>query len=706
MPIDEDHSFLRGIWIGRYGSISNQYLSLESDFNVLYGLNGAGKTQILDCVKKTILKDDSFGEGDFGVWATSCASLVYEIADDSKEAFSGEFDQYTRMWNQPTGSGELPGKFQVLAALGVSEDIPLAQRSEILSDRSGGFNRDWPGIKTGRKMLQESIDGGLLVLVPTPSRNAFQIIYALSLYNDSPLFHAEWKKVFAATHKAGQDLEEFGVSDSPLVNAFTLARTITDRGAWDSYLQSGHAGEPAEWPLPFVPVATIGFTQECPTVLLTESTEAGLDELNKLTILYMAICEPISIGQSNIPEYLGDWEEHQKYLKSFANEWAAKLTEDVNRMYQSMLDNAPKLTFDLKLEEGYRLFYSNPPAWRLGNGGLSNVQQRWAKYAIRLCLESVVNLSTGRMLVILDEPENGFHRAAEQNFASALYAINHITVKTLIATHSPSFLDNLNSSISHVEMIAKETDSLSPHLSTKINNIPELELQNATRLGLRPSDLLQMTRVFWLVEGEHEVAVFNELFGTEMRDNRITLIPFRGVNSLASVADSRLLFDYTSASVLITLDNLQSERILPAWETAKQRIIKKQDLIRTLHDLTKAIDTKSGEGRNLVELLTRAIATGTWERIELTPIGKKDIIEYFDPKNFGLEEDWTELRNQFAEVKTKSNFKEFLHDHKRAKISIKLLALAAENLDEIDQDFIRCINVAIELSTRNPRLSF
>jgi AAA15 family ATPase/GTPase len=108
-------------------------LSLESDFNILYGLNGSGKTQILDCVKKTILKDDSFGE-ELGLWGwrnTSYASLVYEIADDSKEASFREFDQYTRMWHQPIGSSLLPSKFEVLAALGVSEDIPLAQRSEI-----------------------------------------------------------------------------------------------------------------------------------------------------------------------------------------------------------------------------------------------------------------------------------------------------------------------------------------------------------------------------------------------------------------------------------------------------------------------------------------------------------------------------------------------------------------------------------------------
>ncbi len=69
-------SSLLGVYIENYGTIKQQYLELDSGLNVLYGLNGAGKSQILDCISKTISNDDVFsklgGPFHFGQNPTDC----------------------------------------------------------------------------------------------------------------------------------------------------------------------------------------------------------------------------------------------------------------------------------------------------------------------------------------------------------------------------------------------------------------------------------------------------------------------------------------------------------------------------------------------------------------------------------------------------------------------------------------------------------
>ena len=722
-------SSLQGVYIEQYGSIRQQYLELDLGLNVLYGLNGAGKSQILDCVKRTISNDAIFSKPSYSIWGQNptLATLVFKPSQDG-----AYFHENTRHWH---GEGVpsypyLPSSENVLDALIGYEKI--ARRTESTQVK-GSLNLESFDSSTSERLLRQTISDGLLVLVPIPASKTFQIIYCIKKNTESNEFQNAWQQMCEAMTRAhlkyqqtwedgGEENEIWpealsGLEGSPIFNVFTLQGSLIDQTLynwgenWGNTLDNDGL---LHWPMPFVPIASLGFVKRSLTSLIVED-KYSLDQLSKGTTsrllshafesyrkeLHRPLREEDFGPLSLLSEHELATENHDKF--------SSEVSDSVNQLLQSFMFGLPKPLFEVNTPE--RWMRSETPGWKFSVNGnsvdfesLSNVQKRFSKLAIEiehviaqdLALSTSIESEDGpemhevpTSLLIIDEPESGLNRTGEDCMAKGFTDLVKNGIHSLVASHSPSFFNIGGVNINLVEI----SDS-----GTTIKPLRTVDVENLSALGLRPGDLLQMYKVFWLVEGEHELRVFEELFRDELEKYRIKIIPLRGVKSLASVADSSMLFEYTKAKILVTVDNLQNSKLNSAWTSAIEMMKNKQPVNKVVGDLRRNLDEKTGEARNLLELMTSSIYSGNWDRLEFTSLTKKDLIEYFAPEAFNLKSDWATLRSEHGSQNKYSDFKEFLRVNNGAHISSNTLVKACKSLDAIDPDWTACLRAAIELS--------
>ena len=723
----------QGLYVESFGPIKQQYLEIGDGPNVLYGLNGAGKSQFLDCLVKTVDNNQIFSKSP-ELWHlpqnSTMAGLVFKA-----ESWGAYFQQNSRIWtiDEPGGASGLPNSNDILDALLEYEVI-----AKLSESPQGRIEVDSNYSKESEDLIRETISSGQLILLPVPNRNLFQIVYCINLENESDIFREHFSRLRTAMTAAHLEYEvasdDYAEPDeiwskhlkqmerSPLYNVFTLQGSLVDQYlidygyGWGTELDKEGL---LTWPMPFVPVASLGFVRRAPINLIDEAEEISLEMLSKMQTSIMSHkswehCNSIENARNrelNNEDFLNSYvwlEESEKEIlvKEFFEKYSDEISLEVNKLVQAFLFGLPRTTFNLGDADFW--MQSRPPAWEFSSNNrsvsfqnLSNVQRRFCKLAIRLKLamrEPFFDRDIDRefnseipTLLVIDEPESGLNRTGEDYLAKGFVDLTELNINFVAASHSPSFLNLSGAKVNLVEII----DSHS-----KLTKMKMLEGSDLSQLGLRPGDLLQMYKVFWLVEGEHEMAVFEELFKSELDKHRIKIIALRGVKSLASVADSKLLFDFTTGQILVTVDNALSEDLNLSWSSAIQMINNKQPINKIVSDLQRNLGAKSFEIKNIVELMTASLFSGEWDRLEFSALKKKDLIEYFPPNSFGLNADWKNLRKEFAEQTIIRDFKEFLRTVHGAEISIGRLVTACRSLDSMDPDWTNCLSQAIALSER------
>ncbi len=379
-------------------------------------------------------------------------------------------------------------------------------------------------------------------------------------------------------------------------------------------------------------------------------------------------------------------------------ERASALASD---LFKQLLDGAPQLAVKgnpARLWESDGLF-----AWgaidqsgvRIGLDKLSATQQRWARFAISIALSSPKKLQ----IVILDEPELGLHRSAEQHLLAGLHQISvERGTIVIVASHSPVFLRPDLCALHHVD---RDPDSK----LVFIKRMEALQTSRIAELGLVPSDLLQRIRTVLLVEGEHDRWVLEELFADDFSRHGVLLIPLRGAKALKATADARLLFDYTSARVIVTLDNESTERVEMIWNAAvvaREEGSNESTIVGLLKELG---DGRTVEGKALQEFCVRAIAAGVAERVGFQMVSKSDIIEYFPPEAFIRKANtsdsppatWEQLREEHrlwrvGDSANRLDFKSWLSRTYRARFDEQTFRRAVSQQDTIHDDFIAVLS--------------
>ncbi len=288
---------------------------------------------------------------------------------------------------------------------------------------------------------------------------------------------------------------------------------------------------------------------------------------------------------------------------------------------------------------------------------LSQAERRWAMFAIRFCERffdrviealgtpddqkwaktvlqpAVAGLSPDLpgYLVLIDEPEAGLHRSAEPVLATRLAELARWSgAKVVVATHSPAFVREFSAIGGHVYRSHEGLDR-----NTVVDECRFVDLDSvADAIGLDPVHVLQLVRVFLCVEGEHDKAILEELFGEDLTRHGIYVVALRGALGLSQVAQSNVLWNVTDAEFVVVLDGIQPDQVQSILDDARRSYIEQSSplAMAVLDRLDHEGVGPATERKAIRELFYEAVRTGRLHRIHVAGLPQRDILRYLDPR--------------------------------------------------------------------------
>ena len=425
-------------------------------------------------------------------------------------------------------------------------------------------------------------------------------------------------------------------------------------------------------------------------VIDADISPPDLDDLTRSWLL-----SDVPYGEDGVPERLviGAMDDEVELDRRF-EQAAETLSERASALARTLLVDAPELRFRIGHPERWLrgdITHWEAHDWRSDSwiqlNAVSKAEIRWSTIAIRLAMTSLTPGTHG--VFLQDEPEAALHRRAEQHLVTGLRSIaQELGASLIVATHSPAFLDNSGVDPAHVHRDAYGSTAIQ-QMSLPLRGEFEAALA-ALNLGLTPGDVLQLIRLFIVVEGEHDRAVLETLLSETLDTARAAVAPMRGAKNLQSVLNARLIFDYTDAPVLVVIDNIKQALIQPLWEQAVSHAAKgrTKEAVAALRPLE---GVEGGEARWLREFGEQAVRSGRLDRLNVFGLGQPDILCYLDPAAFLRgSQDWPDLFSQWQAAKRTGDRRDFKQWFRArgATISVARAARAAGSLDHWPDDLL------------------
>ena len=221
--------------------------------------------------------------------------------------------------------------------------------------------------------------------------------------------------------------------------------------------------------------------------------------------------------------------------------------------------------------------------------------------------------------------------------------------------------------------------------------------EDLREFGLLPSDLLRRQQGFLLVEGQHDLIVWDVLLGEELRDLRLELLPMRGAGRLKSTLDSRVLYEFTDAQMFVVLDALDTRVVEAAWIEAC-RLAKIESPQRACDHVIQALaNLRNDESQALSSFMTRALELGLEQRHTPLTLSATDVLDYLPVEAFvpGAVS-WPNLRQELETSQagvplSGSRFKKWLERAKGADLSDQHIRHVAGEMDAIPEEFTRLL---------------
>ena len=339
---------------------------------------------------------------------------------------------------------------------------------------------------------------------------------------------------------------------------------------------------------------------------------------------------------------------------------------------------------------------------------LSDTQRRLATLSIRIAMHAP---SDAVSILLIDEPERGLHRIAERHLVAGLDDLTrrYTDLVVIVASHSPSFLRPDVAVLHHIERDANGV--------VQVNRMPAISDRDLDKLGMSASDLLQLTRIVILVEGQHDEWVLRHTFGDEFDRMGVKVMSMRGANRLISAADGTLLFDYTEAHMIVMLDRTKQDRVDRIWNEALASWNEYQRLDLILKILKRLLPTKrspdqldgENEGAALKDFCAAVITRGRQDRISFLGLSKDDIQDYYSPSFFTTRGDapatFAEARREWRHLRDRGektgNFKEWMRKTHDMRFNERNFTRAVKNSD-LHPDFQSLFKLVSDLSDLLP----
>lgn len=385
---------------------------------------------------------------------------------------------------------------------------------------------------------------------------------------------------------------------------------------------------------------------------------------------------------------------------------AHDLERRANRELAELLAEAPVL--HLSLGEDADWFAGRSCVWTatrfegdnpMALGRLSSAEQRWARIAIELALAEELNASYDRRhaqlmgedwstedsiersattWLLVDEPERGLHRTAETRMARGIGGRIESGLRSILATHSPDLLDHGIGQVNYVRRRSRDR----PGTVISMRDFDGVRQD----LGLNPSDMLRRTRGIALVEGEHDLRILEGMIGNDLARLGVELLPLRGGSQLRTATDSRFLYEFTDAVLFPILDDLLLAPLTDLWgrHVASARI---KPASEVSDELRVDLRTLVGKGSQfLEEFLSTSITDGTFDRVQPLGIPQADILECLpvqafvsDAASWASVRDAARLGNGGVEL-SETRFKQFLIKAHEADLSPERLEHLARTI--------------------------
>ncbi|GEM_PF-5450604 len=127
---------------------------------------------------------------------------------------------------------------------------------------------------------------------------------------------------------------------------------------------------------------------------------------------------------------------------------------------------------------------------------------------------------------VFDEPETHLHPLAQQQAADWIAERARTGANVLLASHALPFLDMPLKDVEYLKVTRNEEWETKAERIT--GDILGAVAKSAADLGLPPVALVQLTKAWLVVEGEHDRLILNAFFGEELRRAGLQILPLRG----------------------------------------------------------------------------------------------------------------------------------------------------------------------------------
>lgn len=707
----ENEPSIRGLVVDqRLGPIEPFWIDLSAGSVVIYGRNGSGKSHLMREIAA------------FGDSRKSELFAKYPFRDHS-----GYRDLWDQFQNTDLGSERANWQSLHWERMNSSEYRHFSQRVEdlainLLIDFSSDADRRYsPEIdSTLLRKFQEDVEARWEQPVPTPIprlakpyRNWVRAVECASYANflwtaDDDNFDAIVAALLDAAITGAIGIRSGHVCLEIPVESHSAFRVLLEKAATeypdlDELFESTDFGRVA-WEFEKFILYSDDFPGPWRSILL----ETGITNPQTFSVL-ADIDTSIDLTSSGLDSWFADSFEEFLLLKAQGTQdddfddvalilqsdetarinpivyrTVSEIVDSSNRLFHSLLEQTPTLGCTIAALSDWHtgsIFHwhaivspdeLHDEATTIEFDSLSWAERRWAAFSIRYAMRNPF-LPLG--LIAIDEPERGLHRRAERILASRLDAVARSHNATLaVTTHSPAFFELPEARLHHLR---KSINGFSVLESLPAEMYPRID-----ELGISRTDLLQLCRLFLIVEGEHDLIVLTELIGDELSKLGVIILPLRGLRNLTNSSDAQVIFRYTDAKVMFLSDNENSDLLREMWTAAQ--VAQPEELIGVLGEYTQR--SKSPEMQMLKEFAVLAVSLGEKHRIRLAAHPEEDILDYLPPEAFGLaNESWGSLRRLWREAGAKRNFKNWLSNTYGVTFDSSTIRSGARALDYIPE---------------------
>ncbi|MBC7518099.1 MAG: hypothetical protein H7248_04325 [Microbacteriaceae bacterium] len=671
--------------------LSGEIVPLRSGLTVVYGLNGAGKSRLLNAMKAALL----------GIQSDTAVSIIARVLPPAHADLSADSHlPKKRKLDRGPGlllalAGELADRtdFDAIGQEGGSEfrTVSLGRALELVNEEITSRARAADPVTT-QNIVSEVLRDRYFLLFPTgtaeaPSWDAWPAadISQQAIADERARVYAVWSHIeqmlsgipdsarfnpeVVAVYEAQQEL----IAESPFL--------IPDES--DLPARKGFHTAPADFVAlangavefqDFQPIAlhgTIDFGLDL-LEIPADVTRATIDYLNKIVSLaakslysgygqatWAELSDRYGFDQTDaglrrnedrdlnslLQRRAADLSAYETEVvrkirdesERIVREVAAHLERQVNEMMTEMLPDPPVVS--LETSHSVWPFQSGPANWKfrrrdamqrgVGLDNLSRAERGWAEHAIA---EAIY---WHRRDVISNELESLRPLVAliDEPEAGLHRAAEANAARALVRQAQDPRRIVVTATHSPELLNSRLAEVIEVKRGAGIygkSHVHRFTMEDRNSLldmGLTVSDLLRWPRIFLLVEGEHDEIVLDAFLGQRLRTARVEILPMRGGTKLAKTIDSRVLFDFTDAHVVALLDNQRVEAIDKAWQAANVLLLSGLRS-EAIDAVLSGLGRESAEAEFMGQWLAGAITHGLESRVTPWGLEARDVIEY------------------------------------------------------------------------------